>query len=284
MFDDNTGNLAYSLYAVTESGMPDCLVDTNDYRCIPWDETPGGVYWWDQDDNGSDTSGICYGASTRPVAPTSIDIPDWLSWVGNWLSYGIEYIVRYFAWCPWHTSAIIGMGQTFRSKDPIASIIEIDQVLTEVQTQLTGYNWSDSDQNETGLIVSSEGGAESAEATSTSLLDRIFPTGSSPWNGGPLITGLQEWTGNSHYDNCVSNYGELLDNEGLTAGTCFVSSAMDLIGVSFLFQLMLELAAVAFLINDFIAQIKNTASFMSGGSMQGAQYGEGPYADHTYDD
>ena len=66
----------------------------------------------------------------------------------------------------------------------------------------------------------------------------------------------------------MSEYQEIIDNEGMATGVCFVQAASELIGAAFIIQLMLELAAVGFLVTDLFRQVGKLASYVSGGPDQ----------------
>ena len=293
VFTDNTGALGFKVYAVTDSGFPDCLVNTNDANCIDWNSEDDGIFDWGPGPGGTGFQ-ICSTAMIRPVPPSGIDVPAWLDWLGQWINYANGVIQQYFAWCPRHTDAIRGSMNAFATKDPLATITEVEQVVNEVRTDVAAYNWSDTNAEPSGLFTGTgappllaPGGGQSSETTAQntdSIMARLFPgmrngTGplapaSGPWNGGPLITGLQTWTPSSHFNSCVANYSEFVANDGLTNGICFIDNAAYLAGLSFILQLILDIAVAVFLVQDLIGVWKGTAAFMAGGAMQGAQYGE----------
>ena len=256
MFDPNWQSLGYVLYSVTEiNHTPDCLVETNAENCIP----PGVMFTV----NGVDVCGM---NAIAPTPPTSlIDVPQWLNYVSGWIGYGMDVFLQYLAWCPRHTDALMGLLALFKNRDPISTLIEIESVLTKVNTELKAYNWNDTDVEPTLLTT-----GQSEGSTSDSIINRLLGTGTNPWAGGPLIT-RSIWGGNSHYDACVSSYSDLLGNAALTTGVCFVSSAATEVGASFILQLLLELAALGFFLHDIIGQVRGLADFMAGGSNQGSE-------------
>jgi hypothetical protein len=258
-FTDNSGYLAYKLYVATEGAVPDCLVDTNNVDCIDWDEIPSGLLL-----NGTD---VCTSSAIRPVPPASIvDVPAWLGWVGEWTSYGVQVMLQFLAWCPRHTDALMALFNVFKVKDPIAMMLEILEVVNRIKSELNAYNWGDTAAEATILTT-----AGSAGNASNSIINRLFPSNAgNPWSGGPVIV-QTTWTGNARYDACVSDYGELLDNESLTAGMCFVSAAATMVGASFVLQIMLELAAVGLLLTTLLSEIRSLMNFMAGGSDQGSE-------------
>lgn len=266
-FTDNTGNLGYKLYAVTTATtIPDCIVDTNNNNCV---DPTIPVFTWP----GFGTD-LCVSAVIRPTAPTSIDVPQWLNYLADWMGYGVGVGMQYMAWCQRHTDALMALLHVFDNKDPMATMVELDQIWTAIKGEVESHNWSDTSAPTSGLMEAGGGAGPEAD----SIMSRLFPFshfgargGQSAdsvvnvWNGGPLISRVA-WTGNSDFDACKSDFADLLPNEGLTTGVCFIRAANTLVGGAFVLQIMLELAAIGFLIRDLIGVTKETAAFMAGGS------------------
>jgi hypothetical protein len=246
-FTDNTGNLGYKLWAVTETNTtPDCLVDTNRADCLP----PGVAIAI----NGQDA---CSFAIIRPT----LDILDIGKSISDTLTYVTDIMLQYMAWCPKHTDALISLFNLFKNVEPIATLTELQQIIDETKKQIESYNWDDDVAPDTIVAMSDKG------SFVEQVMDKVLPINSSPWQGGPLITSLAPSHPTNYYYSCVATVADVLGPK-LPEGICLVSAAARETGISFWLQLAMDIAAAAWVLQSIRSDAANLASWMAGGGMR----------------
>lgn len=265
-FDDNGRGLAYKLYAVTTGGPVDCVVDTDNPECIDWTQHPSGIL--------IDGIDICDAAIIQPVVPSGIDVPAWLQYVAEWVVYAGHSVMAFGAWCPRHSEALASIRQMFMSREPLATYAELRDLLTNIQTQLQGYNWADTGAPASGLEQA--GGASGGGDAATSIVDSILPKVTGPWAGGPLITPAA-WVGSIPYSDCINEFSELVPNAALISGLCFVSANAREAGMFIVLQIMLDVSMVVLLITQITAVLNQLAETLAGGPVttSGQSSGDG---------
>ena len=251
-FPGHSGNLGYELFAVTEvNNTPNCLVETNRTDCLPVGVAIGiGA-------NGTD---VC----TMPnIIPTiTLDVGQDVKDVASWATMGI---LQFMAICPVHIDALLALRNMFNNVEPLATLSELTQLITETQSQLAAYQWYDANDPD-DLMATSANGASFTDA----VMHKMFPpmTSSNPMNGGKLLpNGLTLSAGDpthySYYNSCVANSQDFLGNY-LPKGICMISLWWRETGVSLWMQMIFDVMIAGSVIKDIRKQATAMANNMQG--------------------
>jgi hypothetical protein len=175
------------------------------YSAVDTDQTP------EDDDNGNGLpplwASACYETCQRPtwvfakypvdfgtLGNVEIPYPD----VINWIEYGRCAIQKYFAWCPEHTAALVGLMDDFNERDPFATFLEVEDGFRSIQEQLASLSTGgeEVDIYRPYSVVWGSGGGE---------------FGGSVWDGVvPIIPDTSIWTGGEL--DLTATGGELPDS------------------------------------------------------------------------
>jgi len=260
-FSDNTGSLGYRIYkvgpALTEIGttgskpgdhpgdvrtgvcdlgtlLPQMSIDMPDSPNLP---TPTGI---------TDFQGIAEFFVALVSEPLSYSAN--LGWaliqatgnyIGDWIDYASFAIRSYFAWCPRNTEMIRALIDHFTTREPVATLTELNQAVGNIVQELSGYDWDVEVVDTTIFTVT--GRAELNQM----IQDRFFPTDSAarnPWNGGDVIS-FDNTSLPTYFYTCSTLFTDYLP-EGLKTGVCFVNAYARETGLSFFMQLVLDAGAL----------------------------------------
>ena len=246
---NNGGNLWFKVYAIVDQVAPQCVLDTNRNDCLP----PGTTIEWGGQD-------VCTMALAAPTLPTTIDVADWINYASDTVTYGFMGMSQWMSWCPWHTDTLLSLINSFKDKEPWATIQELQQLILESQKQLKAYNWNDSNAPDDILSTS----------TSSQIMNRLFPpmSSSNPWNGGRLLpNGFASVDVSSYpyYNSCVASSSEFLGNY-LPKAICFVSLWWRETTISLWLQIIFDVMLVGAVIRRIRKKSAEIANFMAGGS------------------
>ncbi|MBI5950217.1 MAG: DNRLRE domain-containing protein [Chloroflexi bacterium] len=210
IFTDNTGSLAYQLWrAVIDDDNPnpppiDYYSDIDFDACQPMLIRP--VF----------TSTSTFPTRSTPSLPSTWDVSDWVTYLGNWfasigdyigdlssylgdlidgigayISGWAQYVVRtvmtYFAWCPRHTNIIIVEIEKLKQKEPLASIYELNTAEDTTIAEIKSYDWgaggegggiAGEDYEDTSIFSfgGEGGGADDNPETVNRIIEKIFPS------------------------------------------------------------------------------------------------------------
>jgi hypothetical protein len=219
---DNTGNLAYTLKG----------------EVLPQDTTVQGHI-------------AIPGCNTPALVPAPMEADDLLN-VGNYLAGWVDFasasVMSFLSWCPEHTQTLSLFGSNLSSRDPFATLDEVDALLNDIKNEIDGYDWNDDVQDYSVLTKSP---AESAEMIETYVFGAL--PDDSPWLGNDLVNFDDAPAPTQYYDSCQLS---LKDYVGplLGEGVCFASNWAREVGMSFWLQLALDVsiifACIAAVLND----------------------------------
>ena len=217
-FTDNGGNLAYKLYERCATlSCSDVIGDES----IPVDM--------------QGYNDICAVVVARPAPFTVEQILDLGNYIGSWLYYVSGSVMQFVAWCPRHSSAMSSLPNMFLQRDPFATLSETIDLLKDIQAEINAYDWSDSSAPEDAL-----GGGDSSPLNT--FLNG--PTSSSPWSGAPIVLERYSTAETAWLQSCNQTVTEILGSMA-SGGFCVVSNLFRETGLSFWFQILLDLG-VAF--------------------------------------
>lgn len=208
-FDDNTGNLAYTLKGMV----------------LPDDTVVQGTF-------------TLAGCNTPPLFPGMLEIGDLLN-LGNyfaeWIDYSVGSMVSFFAWCPSNTDMVTMFSEDLQEKEPFAMLKEIRGILNDVKNEMNGYNWENSSPEDYSILNKTPGQA-------TAMINKYVMgpmPDDSPWLGGELID-FSAPAPTQYYDNCNLALEEYV-GPLLGQGVCFSSNWARNVGLMFYIQLLLDL-------------------------------------------
>lgn len=228
-FTDNRGNLAYRLYALSGDGVPP--IDPPIIVTI---------------------ENVCTEALVRPTS--ILDIP-------SWLEYGRAGLQRYFAWCERHTNIITAALDSLRSREPLASVMEINTITSNVIANVDSYSWEGGGAPQTVSIFD-----VSNQSELQSLLDHFMPDDNqafAPWeDGGKLVTFSSSQTP-AYYYNCNTTFTDYLPSK-LRQGVCYASAWALETGMTFFVQLSLDIGALFLLFGIIKSSLQDLIYMMTG--------------------
>lgn len=208
-FDDNTGNLAYTLKGMV----------------LPSDTVVQGTF-------------TLAGCNTPPIFPGMLEIGDLLN-LGNyfaeWIDYSVGSMVSFFAWCPSNTDMVTMFAEDLQEKEPFAMLKEIRGILNDVKNEMNGYNWENSTPEDYSIL-------NKTPSQTTAMINQYVMgplPDDSPWLGGELID-FSAPAPTQYYDNCNLALEEYV-GPLLGKGVCFSSNWARNVGLMFYIQLLLDL-------------------------------------------
>lgn len=208
-FDDNTGNLAFTLKGMV----------------LPDDTVVQGTF-------------TLAGCNTPPIFPGMLEVGDLLN-LGNyfaeWFDYGVGSVVSFFAWCPSNTDMITMFAEGLQEKEPFAMMKEIRGILNDVKNEMNGYNWANTTVQDYSILNKSPG-------ETTAMINQYVMgpmPDDSPWLGGDLID-FDAPAPTMYYENCNLALEEYI-GPLLGKGVCFSSNWARNVGLMFYIQLLLDL-------------------------------------------
>jgi hypothetical protein len=211
-FTDNTGNLAYTLKGEV---LPDDTA-VQGHITIP-------------------------GCNSPALVPAPMEADDLLN-VGNylagWVDFATASVMGFLAWCPEHTETLSLFGSNIETKDPFATLDEMDALLNDIKNELNGYDWND-DVEDYSLLTKSP-------SESAAMIDQyIFGPlpDDSPWLGNDLVNFDEAPEPTAYYESCQLALKEWT-GALLGEGVCFASNWAREVGMSFWMQLMLDVSIV----------------------------------------
>lgn len=226
-FNDNGGNLAYSLYSVYgDEDVPP--VDVS----IP----PAVV------------NNVC----TQPlIRPSSI------LEVSAWVNYARLGIQKYFAWCPQHTDILLALFNGLKSVEPFATISELATTMQSAKTEISSYNWS-SEGEDFSILTKSP--SESFQM----FVEHTSAPQNNPWETGILdIRSFSNFEMPESYTAC-QEYLAPQTGARLAQGVCYASAIMLLTGASFWLQLILDIGIGLVLIKAWIGAAEEAIAMATG--------------------
>jgi hypothetical protein len=242
-FSDNGGNMAFKFYVLCE-GMSCTGSLPNDSDNIPAVSIQGG-------------GNVCAMAVMRPGPMTAGEILNLGSYLGGWLQYVNLSVLRYMAWCPKHTNMFMEVLNSFKNKEPLASIYEWDNDMIRVKQQIQSYDWGENGQQETSIFEQTDEGE-----LQQWIYDHFFASGDSVWNGGVLVE-FGDGTLPAAYYSCNSSFTAILP-ERLKSPICFVSAWFVQSSASFWMQIIIDISAIALLFGTIKGAIQDTVYMMTG--------------------
>jgi hypothetical protein len=232
-YDDNTGNLAYTLKGLV----------------LPAD-TPiqGGTF-------------TLAGCNTPPVFPGMLEVGDLLN-IGNylaeWFDYTVGSVVSFFAWCPENTDMVTMFADDINKKDPIAMFDEMNGVLNDIKNEINGYNWG-SEGTDYSVLTKSPG--QASQMINQYVLGEI--PDDSPWKEGDLVNFNAPMPDDLYVNNCNASISDYL-GEKLGQGACFTINWARNIGLMFYIQLMLDVGVVFAALTSVLDSFKRLIYLFTG--------------------
>jgi hypothetical protein len=303
LWTDNTGTLAYTLYALNPVGFPITAGDVTDANfevCAPIlikPYIPGMIY--------------TRPAMESPEAPSSWDVSDWVTYLGEWFSALGNYVgdlvditmrnvgpflqgfgtylgdwatylkrsfVSYFAWCPRHVNIILASINKLQDKEPVATFMELKKAGDTAYAEVESYDWGTvgegggvggNGEEYIGLFSVGEGGGEGDNPGAVDyIMERIFPTGGPGWSfwsgdGDIVAFGNGNAALPDYYYTCSDVFREFLP-ERLRQGVCFSSSFWRETGAWWWIQLSIDLSTIFLVINLIKTSIQELVYMMTG--------------------
>lgn len=218
VFSDNSGNLAYVLYsAFDHPGVP-MPIDPNSIPAISV--------------NGGD---VCLMAIVSPGPLSISEIADLGNYFAEWISFLNLAIARYMAFCPRHTSMILSMLDALKTREPFATLDEIDNAIRDVQIAINGYDWGSTG---TDYSILTKNGSGFISQLNKYLLPPL--ASNSPWMGGPVI----QYSGPQSYPQTCQMAAADYVGPLLSKGVCFVVNVANQTGFMWFIQMFLDITAL----------------------------------------
>lgn len=301
LWTDNSGTLAYSLYALNPVGFPVTAGDVTDANfevCAPIlikPYIPGMIF----------SKPSMASVST----PSSWDVSDWVSYLGDWFAALGSYIgdvaeiavnntgvffqgfgtyvgdwatylnrsfISFFAWCPRHVNILLATINQLQDKEPVATIMELKDAGNTAYAEVESYDWGvagegggigSNDQGYIGLFSLGEGGgAGDSPDTTDYIFERIFPTGGpgwSVWSGEGDIVVFGDASLPDYYYTCNDVFGDFLP-ERLRQGVCFTSAHWRETGAWWWVQLSIDVSTIFMLIGMIKSSAQSLIYMMTG--------------------
>lgn len=182
---------------------------------------------------------VCNIPIMRPAPLTLSEISNLGTYLGSWIRYLDLSMLRYMAWCDRHTNILRTMMLRLETREPFASVIEVEDIADRVKDEVKSYDWG-----------SNAGTGESIFDTvrkgefATKMTNRIFGKGRerSVWEGGDVISFSNTSLPPSYY-SCGTAFTNVLPS-GIRNGVCFVSAYFIETSASFWIQLMIDIGAL----------------------------------------
>lgn len=231
-FINNTGSTAFKFFK-----------DCSGEECIPIPE--------------SDIPGISIQGG-GDVCKIAIIRPSSLLDIGGWISYLNLSTLRYMAWCPKHTGILLNFMNSLRSREPFASLVEMDNIKTRIIDEVNSYEWGENaGQGESIFDMNSS-------EIKTKIINRLFGDVSqrSIWEGGDAVDFSETGLPDSYY-SCSSVFVDSIPS-GLRPGVCMVSAYFIETTASFWIQLALDITALGFAVSITWGGIKDLVYLFTG--------------------
>lgn len=302
LWTDNTGTLAYNLFALNPVGFPvnaGDVTDANFAVCAPIlikPYIPGMNY-----------SAISF---SGPEAPSSWDVSDWVlylgewfaalgtyigelveraiensgeffqgfgTYMGDWATYLNRSFISFFAWCPRHVNIMLETVNLLQDKEPVATFMELKDGVDTTYAEVSSYDWGtvgegggigENGEEYVSIFSSGEGGGEGDNPgdTSETIFERIFPTGGpgwSVWSGEGDIVIFGSPELPSYYYICNDVFSSFLPAR-LRQGVCFASAHWRETGAWWWIQLSIDISS-AFLVYGMIKSSAQSLIYMMTG-------------------
>lgn len=238
-FTDNSGSLAYGLHLVNE---------------FPVDGP--GDYVTDYDPGAFD---VCTQSILRPASLTLAEIGSLGNYFGDWIHYINRSLLSYFAWCPRHTALLMSAVNALKTKEPLATIAEMDTISKTVVADVDSYDWEGGGFEDTSIFAANTTGKVN------SLADRFIPASGEAfdvWNGGELVV-FGDTTLPAYFTTCNNVFAEYLPSR-LKTGVCFASAYWKDTGASFWLQLIFDILSIFVLIGMVKGAAQSLVYMMTG--------------------
>lgn len=248
-FADNTGNMAYKLYVLCEGMACTGSVpndSTNSTNGIPAVSIQGG-------------GDVCQLAVLRPGPLSAAELFSLGNYLASWVQYMNLSILRYMAWCPTHTSLIVTFLDGFKTREPLATIDELNQLLQYTKNKLDSYDWGGF---ENTSLFSVRSVADVRRMIDENIIKRDTAT-VNPWDGKKIIQ-FGDTSLPASYYSCNSAFASGLPTR-LKSAVCFVSAYFKQTGAAFWVQLLIvDIPAVGIIFAGVKTAIEGLISLMIG--------------------
>lgn len=104
-----------------------------------------------------------------------LPVPD----IGGWISYMICQVQYYFALCPSHIDAVVGLLDLMNQYEPFGTINEMRLLISSVVDEINSYTWTSPDEP-VSVLAGDSGGGDGRHGWLPTLPK------DSPWMGGPV--------------------------------------------------------------------------------------------------
>lgn len=303
VFSDNGGSLAYSIYEAVDPvdppNDPYPPDDTDFDTCSASLIKP--VF--------ADVADFATPTLIEPVTPETWDVVDWVTYLGAWINNGIVFIGEwfsalseyysdllhsvsnfiggwglyglrstqvYFAWCPRHVNIILVAMHELESKEPLASVDELNTAADNTIAELKSYDWGaggeggggDAGYEDTSIFSFGEGGGADANPNVVNtIVERLIPSktseGYSVWDGGDAVNFSRGSGLPDYYYTCNSAFADYLPAR-LRDGACFASAYWKETGAAFLLQLIFDILTIFMLIGVIKGGVQSLVYMMTG--------------------
>lgn len=250
-FTDNAFNFGLDSLADPESNLAYKLWLVNEFPV----DGPGGLVT-DYDPAAFD---VCVQSLVRPQLSTVSDLNSLSNYFGDWVQYANRSMLSYFAWCPRHTDMLLSAINALKTKEPLASLYELQSIQHNIKMELNSYDWDG------GLEDTSIFSADSTADVNQIFEEHVLPSGGAgfdPWEGGDLVTfnntGLP-----GYYYSCGNVLTSYLPSR-LADSVCFVSAYWKETGAAFWVQISLDIGALFILWGMIKSSIQSLVYMMTG--------------------
>lgn len=248
-FADNTGNMAYKFYVLCDGmactgSVPNDAVGPGSIPAVSVSGQGGGD--------------VC---NIGVIRPGPLSVSELLS-VGNYFGAWVQYInlsvLRYMAWCPKHTNTFLSFLIKFKTKEPFASFYEELDNLNTIKSKMQAYDWGAGSGQDFSLFD-----VHSTSQLNTLINDHVFPSGSSVWDGGKLISFGQGTGLPDSYGSCSNALISRIPSK-LKSGVCFASAYFIETSASFWVQIVLDISAFFMLLGMIKSSVQQTIYLITG--------------------
>lgn len=189
-------------------------------------------------------------------------------YVGAWFDYLVASIVKFFAWCPEHTEAMMYFGEQVKTREPFAMIDEFETSIDDIETELNGYNWgANADGQE--LVNQDYSIFSKSPGEAADMVDEFFTVmePDSPWMGNAPIVNFDDAASYTFPDTCglaLEPYvGPLL-----TKGVCFSTNWATQTGMMFYIQMLLDVGIAFTCIHSVMGSFKSLVYLFTGVNLE----------------
>lgn len=200
-FLNNTGEIWYQLLEFGDEPFEDGYA--------PPVNVPGGFF------NGCNS--IC-------LRPSS-----WLM-VGQWIDYAACNFSKFISWCPYHNDMIEAMPALFDDREPVATVRELQDIMSEVENEVNAYTWAEDTGGAGAPTVGSPDnfifGADQGGSGQSPF------AGTGPYSGEPVVFDMATV---SYSANCTNLLADHMGNL-MAPGMCFALDALDHLGLTSWYQ------------------------------------------------